>query len=122
MKTGILEKIKTWVIVGLFAIAFFGFMIFSYKYKNLNKQYEQVIQEQIDYKRIIDSLYTANELNIKIINDLNTEIETLNTKVSKLDKEKKRLVKKLKNSQNVVSTNMSEATKLLKKNLKNEKL
>lgn len=122
MKTEILEKIKTWVIVGLFAIVFFGFMIFSYKYKNLNKQYEQAIQEQVDYKRIIDSLSTVNELNIKIISDLNTEIETLNTKVSKLDKEKKRLVKKLKNSQNVVSNNMSEATELLKKNLKNEKL
>ena len=33
-KKNTLEMIKTWAIVGLFVICFFGFMIFSYQYKS----------------------------------------------------------------------------------------
>ena len=67
----LLEKIKTWSIIGLFLICFFSIMISSYRYKNLNEKYEKIVNEQIDYKHIIDSLMAINDKNEDIIFNLN---------------------------------------------------
>jgi Ca2+/Na+ antiporter len=122
MKEETLNKIKNWSIVALFLLCFFGFMIFSYKYKNLNEKYEQAIKEQIDYQKIIDSLLLVNTKNENIIDNLNDEIQKLNNTVSTLDKERERLNKKLKNSQLVITNNISVATEILRDNLSNEEL
>jgi hypothetical protein len=120
-KKNTLEKIKTWAIVGLFVICFFGFMIFSYQYKSLNEKYEKAIKEQVDYQALIDSLLDINEKNNEIINELNTNINHLNMCIDDLNKEKKNLLKKIKESDAVVSNNISIATSILRENLSHEK-
>lgn len=117
-----MEKVKTWVIVGLFIICFFGFMIFGYKYKNLNEQYEKAIKETVDYQHVIDSLLLINKNNDSAIFDLNEEVNALTIRVTDLTKERERLLKKIEKSQVVVSNNISVATTILKGNLSNETL
>ena len=119
-KKNILERIKTWAIVGLFVICFFGFMVFSYQYKSLNEKYEKAIKEQVNYQELIDSLLNINEKNEDIILNLNGKIEILNTQVSNLKRERDYFNKKLKETQNVVSDNITIATSKLKENLENE--
>ncbi len=119
-KKNILERIKTWAIVGLFVICFFGFMVFSYQYKSLNEKYEKAIKEQVNYQELIDSLLNINEKNEDIILNLNGEIEILNTQVSNLKRERDYFNKKLKETQSVVSDNITIATGKLKENLENE--
>lgn len=119
-KKNILERIKTWAIVGLFVICFFGFMVFSYQYKSLNEKYEKAIKEQVNYQELIDSLLNINEKNEDIILNLNGEIEILNTQVSNLKRERDYFNKKLKETQSVVSDNITIATSKLKENLENE--
>ena len=120
-KKNTLEKIKTWAIVGLFVICFFGFMIFSYQYKSLNEKYEKAIKEQVEYQALIDSLLDINEKNKKIISELNTNINQLNMCIDDLNNEKKKLLKKIKESDAVVSNNISIATSVLRENLSHEK-
>ena len=121
MGTNILEKIKSWLIIGLFAVCFIGFMVSYYRYNNLNERYETAIREQNNYRLVIDSLIDANSYNQKTIESLNEEILVLNNNISKLNTEKMRLNNKLKDLQFVVSNNISVATETLKKNLENEK-
>lgn len=122
METKLLEKIKSWAIVGLFIICFFGFMIFSYQYKSLNEKYEEALKEQVNYQKLIDDLIKINEDNDNTIKELTKEVEVLTVYISDLTKEKDRLLKKIENSQLVMSNNMSVATAILKGNLLNEKL
>ena len=119
-KKNILERIKTWAIVGLFVICFFGFMIFSYQYKSLNEKYEKAIKEQVNYQELIDSLLNINKKNEDVILNLNGEIEILNTQVSNLKRERDYFNKKLKETQSVISDNITIATGKLKENLENE--
>lgn len=116
------DTVKTWAIIILFAVCFFGFMIFSNRYKTLNEKYEKAIKEQTTYQRVIDSLSSVNKYNEVTITGLNDEIQTLNITISNLTKEKNRLDKKLKESQVSVTNNMSVATRILKANLSNEEL
>lgn len=122
METKLLEKIKSWAIVCLFIICFFGFMIFSYQYKSLNEKYEEALKEQVNYQKLIDDLIKINEDNDNTIKELTKEVEVLTVYISDLTKEKDRLLKKIENSQLVMSNNMSVATAILKGNLLNEKL
>ena len=119
-KKNILERIKTWAIVGLFVICFFGFMIFSYQYKSLNEKYKKAIKEQVNYQELIDSLLNINKKNEDVILNLNGEIEILNTQVSNLKRERDYFNKKLKETQSVISDNITIATGKLKENLENE--
>jgi hypothetical protein len=121
-KKNILERIKTWGIIGLFIICFFGFMIFSYQYKSLNEKYEKAIKEQVDYQALIDSLLDINEKNDDVIKELNNSIDVLNLCVTELNAEKIELKRKLKESNTVISNDISVATKRLRENLDHEKL
>ena len=121
-KKNILERIKTWAIIGLFIICFFGFMIFSYQYKSLNEKYEKAIKEQVDYQALIDSLLDITEKNNNIIKDLNDNIDELNLYITELNAEKVELKRKLKDANKVISNNISVATEKLKENLSYENL
>lgn len=121
-KKNILERIKTWAIVGLFVICFFGFMIFSYQYKSLNEKYEKAIKEQVNYQSLIDSLLTINESNDEFIKELNSSIEVLNLCITELNVEKLELKRKLKEANTVISDNISVAAERLRENLNYEKL
>lgn len=120
MATNTIEKIKTWAIVGLFVICFFGFMIFTYQYRTLNEKYEKAIKEQVDYQALIDSLLNVNETNDNIINDLNNDIDALNLCVVELNAEKTELKRKLKEANMVISNDISVAAERLRENLKHE--
>ena len=121
-KKNILERIKTWSIIGLFIICFFGFMIFSYQYKSLNEKYEKAIKEQVDYQALIDSLLDVTEKNNNIIKDLNDNIDALNLCITELNAEKVELKRKLKDANKVISNDISIATEKLKENLSYENL
>ena len=121
-KKNILEKIKTWAIVGLFVICFFGFMIFSYQYKSLNEKYEKAIKEQVEYQALIDSLLDVNEKNDDFIKELNNSIDVLNLCVTELNAEKMELKRKLKEANTVISNNISVAAEKLRENLDHEEL
>lgn len=120
MAANTIEKIKTWAIVGLFVICFFGFMIFTYQYRNLNEKYENAIKEQIEYQDLIDSLLKVNEDNDVIIDDLNQNIKDLNLSITKLNAEKIELKRKLVEVNGVVSDDISVASEKLRENLKYE--
>lgn len=115
-----MEKIKSWAIVGLFAICFFGFMISSYRYRNLNEKYEDAVKKHDNYEHLIDSLLEVNEGNDEIIKDLNCEVDALNICILDLNKEKIELTNKLKEANSVYSNNISVAAQILRENLKNE--
>lgn len=120
MATNVIEKIKTWSIVGLFIICFFGFMIFTYQYRSLNEKYEEALKEQVNYQALIDSLLNVNEVNNDIINDLNDNIDALNLCITDLNKEKTELKRKLNEANMVISNDISVAAERLRENLRYE--
>ena len=122
METKLLEKIKSWAIVCLFIICFFGFMIFSYQYKSLNEKYEKAIKEQVTYQALIDSLLDINEKNDEIINELNNSIDVLNLCITELNAEKIELKRKLNEANTVISNDISVAAERLRENLDHEEL
>lgn len=121
-KKNILEKIKTWAIVGLFVICFFGFMISSYRYKSLNEKYEKAIKEQVNYQALIDSLLDINEKNDDFIKELNNSIDVLNLCITELNAEKIELKRKLNEANAVISDDISVAAERLRENLDHEEL